>query len=101
MPKERRTKFRQCSVNFNREVFFFSNANEGSHCDSDSITGHARNTDGRKFCRQSVQRHNQCGEWSSHSHTAGPFVVANESGQGGVVTPVCQPKTASYAINSR
>ena len=27
------------------------------------------------------------------SYTAGPFVVANESGQGGVVTPVCQPGT--------
>src|SRR6476620_11662185 len=27
------------------------------------------------------------------SYTAGPFVVANESGQGGVVTPVCQPNT--------
>src|SRR4029077_17787462 len=29
----------------------------------------------------------------SLSYTAGPFVVANESGQGGVVTPVCQPGT--------
>src|SRR5689334_6065022 len=27
------------------------------------------------------------------TYTAGPFVVANESGQGGVVTPVCQPGT--------
>ena len=27
------------------------------------------------------------------SYTAGPFVVANESGQGGVVTPLCQPGT--------
>ena len=27
------------------------------------------------------------------SYTAGPFVVANESGQGGVITPVCQPGT--------
>jgi hypothetical protein len=30
----------------------------------------------------------------SLSYTAGPFVVANESGQGGVLTPVCQPDTA-------
>ena len=28
------------------------------------------------------------------SYTAGPFVVANESGQGGVLMPVCQPGTA-------
>src|SRR5258705_889190 len=28
------------------------------------------------------------------SYTAGPFIVANESGQGGVLTPVCQPNTA-------
>ena len=27
------------------------------------------------------------------TYTAGPFVVANESGQGGVITPVCQPGT--------
>jgi len=27
------------------------------------------------------------------TYTAGPFVVANESGQGGVVTPLCQPGT--------
>src|SRR6185503_14411632 len=27
------------------------------------------------------------------TYTAGPFLVANESGQGGVVTPVCQPGT--------
>src|SRR5690349_23941112 len=27
------------------------------------------------------------------TYTAGPFVVANESGQGGVVTPVCQAGT--------
>src|SRR5215211_5984741 len=30
---------------------------------------------------------------SSLSYSAGPFVVANESGQGGVVTPVCEPGT--------
>jgi len=29
----------------------------------------------------------------SLSYTAGPFVVANESGQGGVVTPLCEPGT--------
>ena len=29
----------------------------------------------------------------SLTYTAGPFVVANESGQGGVVTPLCQPGT--------
>src|ERR1051325_6436055 len=27
------------------------------------------------------------------TYTAGPFVIANESGQGGVVTPLCQPGT--------
>jgi len=27
------------------------------------------------------------------TYTAGPFVVANESGQGGVITPLCQPGT--------
>ncbi len=27
------------------------------------------------------------------AYTAGPFLLANESGQGGVVTPVCQPGT--------
>lgn len=30
----------------------------------------------------------------SLSYTAGPFVIANESGQGGVVSPVCMPGTA-------
>ena len=29
----------------------------------------------------------------SLSYSAGPFVVANESGQGGVITPICQPGT--------
>jgi PKD repeat protein len=29
----------------------------------------------------------------SLSYTAGPFIVANESGQGGVLTPVCDPTT--------
>ena len=29
----------------------------------------------------------------SLSYTAGPFIVANESGQGGVITPICEPGT--------
>ncbi|HEV8366433.1 MAG TPA: hypothetical protein VGQ39_00655 [Pyrinomonadaceae bacterium] len=30
---------------------------------------------------------------SSLSYTAGPFIVANESGQGGVISPLCEPGT--------
>jgi hypothetical protein len=51
-------KLGQHSVNFNRDVFLFSNANEGSGSGSDSVAGHSGDNDSRQFRRQSVQRDN-------------------------------------------